>query len=156
LEEVKHLMTRVYETIPETIGKTPSFLLNHVTDGKGCEAIQKLEFQNPGGSVKERIYLSMITEAEKHGLISKKTTIIIPTGGKTGIGSAKGAAARGYHLVLTMPETMRLERRNLLRPYRAELVLVPSEKGMKGDVEKVEELVSTNQIAKDYLRNKLE
>jgi cysteine synthase A len=156
LEEVKHLMTVVYKIIPETIGKTPSFLLNHVIGGIGCEVIPKLEFQDPRGMVKDRVCLGMITEAAKHGLISKETTTMIPTGGKTGIGSAEDAAVRGYHLILTKPETMRLERRNFLRPYRAELVLVPSEKGMKGDVEKAEELVSTNQIAKDYLRNKLE
>lgn len=139
-------MTNVFTSILETIGKTPLVRINRLTSGlkctgSGCSIVGKIESRNPGGSVKDRICLSMIVEAEKQKLISPGTTTLIePTSGNTGIGLAMVAAVKGYHLILTMPETMSVERRNLLKAYGAHLVLTPGTEGMSGAIKKAEEL----------------
>lgn len=133
---------RVFSDVSKVIGSTPLVKLNRLTEGIKCTVLAKLESRNPGGSVKDRICLSMINEAEKQGLIKKDTVIIEPTSGNTGIGLAMMAAVRGYHVILTMPDTMSLERRNLLKAYGAELVLTPGAEGMRGAIKKAEGLVS--------------
>ncbi len=130
---------KIAENILEIIGKTPLVKINRMNDG-GAEIVVKLEKQNPAGSVKDRPALNMIEQAEKAGLINKDTVIIEPTSGNTGIGLALVCAIRGYRMILTMPETMSLERRKLLSAYGAELVLTEGAKGMQGAVEKAEEL----------------
>jgi cysteine synthase A len=133
-------MGRIYNNIVETIGRTPLVRLNKVTAGLPATILLKCEFFNPLGSVKDRIGLSMIEDAEKRGVLKKDTVIIEPTSGNTGIALAFVAAAKGYQLILTMPETMSLERRTLLALLGAKLVLTPGGEGMKGAIAKAEQL----------------
>ena len=135
-------MAKIYTNVLETIGKTPLIRLNKVTEGINATVVGKLESRNPGGSLKDRICYSMIAEAEKQGLLKPDATIIEPTSGNTGIGLAMVAAVKGYKLILTMPETMSIERRNLLKAYGAQLVLTPGPDGMSGAIKKAEELVA--------------
>jgi len=135
-------MQKIYNNVLETIGKTPLIKINQLTQGVNATVVAKLESRNPGGSVKDRICLSMIIEAEKQGLIKPGTTIIEPTSGNTGIGLAMVAAVKGYKLILTMPETMSIERRNLLKAYGAQLVLTPGPEGMGGAIKKADELAA--------------
>jgi cysteine synthase A len=137
-------MGRVYNDIVETIGRTPLVRLNKVTAGLSAELLLKCEFFNPLGSVKDRIGMAMIQDAERRGLLKADTVIIEPTSGNTGIALAFVAAARGYQLILTMPETMSLERRTLLAMLGAKLVLTPGTEGMKGAIAKAEQLAREN------------
>ncbi len=134
-------MGRIYDNITQTIGNTPLVRLKKICKDTKAEVVAKLESFNPLCSVKDRIGVAMIEEAERLGLIKEDTVIIEPTSGNTGIAIAFVCAQRGYKLILTMPDTMSLERRALLRIFGAELVLTPGEKGMRGAVEKAEELV---------------
>jgi cysteine synthase A len=133
-------MTGIYQDITATIGRTPLVRLNRITAGLGAEVVVKLEARNPGGSVKDRIGLAMIEAAEREGKIGPATTIIEPTSGNTGIALALVSAARGYKLILTMPETMSIERRKLLAAYGAENVLTPGSEGMPGAIRKADEM----------------
>jgi cysteine synthase A len=134
----------VKNSVLELIGNTPLVKLNSIAKDTGCNIYVKLESQNPGGSVKDRIGLSMILEAEKQGQINKNTVLIEPTSGNTGIGLALVCAVKGYKVILTMPESMSLERRRLLKAYGAELVLTPAKKGIPGAIKKAQELVAQN------------
>ena len=134
-------MTKIYNNIAELIGGTPLLKLQRVNDGY-AQILAKLESLNPGGSVKDRIGYSMIDEAEKQGLLNADSVIIEPTSGNTGIALAMVCAAKGYNLILTMPETMSIERRSLLKGYGAKLVLTPGSEGMKGAIRKAEELAA--------------
>src|SRR6266487_4243574 len=133
-------MGRIYNNIVETVGRTPLVRLNRVTAGVKATILLKCEFFNPLGSVKDRIGMSMIEEAEQRGILKKETVIIEPTSGNTGISLAFVAAARGYKLILTMPETMSLERRTLLAMLGAKLVLTPGTEGMKGAIARAEQI----------------
>src|SRR6516225_700717 len=135
-------MGRIYNNIVETVGRTPLVRLNKVTDGVAATLLLKCEFFNPLGGVKDRIGMSMIEDAERRGVIKQETVIIEPTSGNTGIALAFVAAAKGYQLVLTMPETMSLERRTLLAMLGAKLVLTPGTEGMKGAIAKAEQLAT--------------
>ena len=136
-------MSKIYKSLTELIGKTPLLELVNFNEKQGLEAtvLGKLEFFNPAGSIKDRIALAMIDDAEQKGLLKPGSVIIEPTSGNTGIGLAAVAAARGYRVILTMPETMSVERRNLLKAYGAELVLTEGVKGMKGAIERADELL---------------
>ena len=138
-------MSRIANDITELTGNTPLVRLRKVTDGAGAEVVAKLESFNPSASVKDRIGVAMIDAAEQGGLISADTIILEPTSGNTGIALAMVCAARGYRCVLTMPETMSIERRILLRAYGAELILTPGPEGMAGAIAKAEELAKTDQ-----------
>jgi cysteine synthase len=133
-------MGRIYNDIVETVGRTPLVRLNKVTAGVDATVLLKCEFFNPLGSVKDRIGMAMIEDAEKSGVLKKDTTIIEPTSGNTGIALAFVAAAKGYKIILTMPETMSLERRTLLAMLGAKLVLTPGTEGMKGAIARAEAL----------------
>lgn len=137
-------MSKIYKGVSELIGKTP--IIEAVNFEKAVEAdatiLAKLEYFNPAGSVKDRVALAMIEEAEKKGVLKKGATIIEPTSGNTGIGLAAVGVSKGYKVILTMPETMSIERRNLLKAYGAELVLTDGAKGMKGAIAKADELAS--------------
>jgi len=133
-------MGRIYNNIVETVGHTPLVKLNNVTAGLHATILLKCEFFNPLSSVKDRIGMAMIEDAEKRGVLTKNTTIIEPTSGNTGIALAFVAAAKGYKIILTMPETMSLERRTLLAMLGAKLVLTPGSEGMKGAIAKAEQL----------------
>ena len=133
-------MGRIYNDIVETVGRTPLVRLNKVTAGLPATILLKCEFFNPLGSVKDRIGMSMIEDAEKRGILTKDTIIIEPTSGNTGIALAFVAAARGYKIILTMPETMSIERRTLLAMLGAKLVLTPGTEGMKGAIARAEQL----------------
>lgn len=136
-------MGKIYENATELVGSTPLLKVNNYAEDQGiteATLLVKLEYFNPAGSVKDRIALAMIEDAEHKGVLKPGATIIEPTSGNTGIGLASVAAARGYHTILTLPETMSVERRNLLKAYGAELVLTEGSKGMKGAIEKAEEL----------------
>ena len=142
-------MSAIYDDITQTIGSTPLVRLNWITAGLHATVLAKLEFRNPLGSVKDRIGLAMITSAEEQGLINKDTLIVEPTSGNTGIALAFVCATKKYRLVLTMPETMSMERRKLLRHLGAELVLTPGNEGMKGAISRAKEIVS--QTANAYM-----
>ena len=139
-------MSKIYKTADELIGKTPLLELSHIENEYKLEAniIAKVEYFNPAGSVKDRIAKKMIDEAIKEGKINKDTVLIEPTSGNTGIGLASVAAAKGLKLIVTMPETMSVERRNIIKAYGAEIVLTEGVKGMKGAIEKA------NELAKEY------
>jgi cysteine synthase A len=142
-------MTRIADSLTELIGKTPLLKLNKVAAGVESDVVVKLESFNPGGSIKDRIGYFMIKDAEDKGLLRKNSVIIEPTSGNTGIGLALVAAVRGYRLILTMPDTFSIERRNLLKAYGAELVLTPGVEGMAGAIAKAEELAT--QIPNSFL-----
>jgi cysteine synthase A len=133
-------MARVANSIHELIGETPIVKLNRLVDDNSADVYLKLEFMNPGSSVKDRIALAMIEAAEKSGDLKAGDTIIEPTSGNTGIGLAMVAAAKGLKAIIVMPDTMSMERRNLLRAYGAELVLTPGSEGISGSIRKAEEL----------------
>lgn len=139
-------MSKIAKNITDLIGNTPLLELSNYNKSEGLYAhvIAKLEYFNPAGSVKDRIGFAMIKDAEDKGLINKDTLIIEPTSGNTGIALSFVAAARGYRVILTMPETMSIERRNLLKALGAELVLTPGSEGMKGAIKKAEELAAEN------------
>lgn len=136
---------KVYKKITDLIGKTPLLELTNYEEqnGVGAKIYAKLEYFNPAGSAKDRIARAMIDDAEKKGLLKENSVIIEPTSGNTGIGLAAVAASRGYRVILTMPETMSVERRNLLKAYGAEIVLTDGAKGMKGAIEKAQELAAS-------------
>lgn len=137
-------MSKLYSNVTELIGNTPLVKLNRVVPEDSAEVYVKLEYQNPGASVKDRIAISMIEVAEAEGKIKPGDTIVEPTSGNTGIGIAMVAAAKGYNAILVMPETMSLERRNLLKAYGAQLVLTPGAEGMKGAIKRAEEIQAEN------------
>ena len=135
-------MANIYTSADQLIGRTPLLELSHIEQAEGLEAkiLAKLEYFNPAGSVKDRIAKAMIDDAEKSGKLTPDSVIIEPTSGNTGIGLASVAAARGYRIIIVMPETMSVERRQLMKAYGAELVLTDGSKGMKGAIDKAEEL----------------
>lgn len=135
-------MTKIYQSILDTIGETPIVKLNQLVPENSAEVYLKLEFFNPGGSVKDRIALNMIVAAEKAGDLKPGDTIIEPTSGNTGVGLAMVGAAKGYPVIIVMPDTMSIERRKLIQAYGATLILTPGAEGMKGAIAKAQELAS--------------
>ncbi len=137
-------MEKIYDSLDELIGGTPLLRLRHVEEAEGLKArlIAKLEYFNPAGSVKDRIAKAMLDDAEKAGKLNKDSVIIEPTSGNTGIGLASVAASRGYRMILTMPETMSVERRRLMKAYGAEIALSPGSEGMKGAIALAEKIAS--------------
>jgi len=144
----------IYSNISVTIGSTPMVRLNRISEGLGVEILAKLEFFNPLGSVKDRIAASMIDAAEEEGFLNKKTLIVEPTSGNTGIALAFICAERNYRLCLTMPDTMSIERRKLLSHLGAELILTPGKNGMKGAIEKAKEILASENNT--YMPNQFE
>ncbi|RPI72359.1 MAG: pyridoxal-phosphate dependent enzyme, partial [Desulfobacteraceae bacterium] len=144
-------MKNIFDDITQTIGATPLVRLNWLTRGLGATILAKLEFKNPLGSVKDRIGLAMIAAAEEKGLLKSDTVIVEPTSGNTGIALAFVCAVKRYHLILTMPETMSLERRKLLKHLGADLVLTPGGEGMKGAIKRANEILADN--LKAYMPN---
>lgn len=144
-------MSKIYSSADQLIGKTPLLELTHIEKEYGLKAkiVAKLEYFNPAGSVKDRIAKAMIDKAESEGKLKDGSVIIEPTSGNTGIGLASVAAARGYRIIITMPETMSVERRQLIKAYGAEIVLTEGAKGMKGAIEKAEELA--NEIPNSFI-----
>lgn len=136
-------MSKIYTSIDQLIGNTPLLKLNRIIPEDAADVYVKLEFFNPAGSIKDRIALAMIEKAEAEGKLKPGDTIIEPTSGNTGIGLASVAAAKGYHLIIVMPETMSVERRKLMQGYGTELILTPGADGMKGSIAKAQELVDT-------------
>lgn len=132
---------KIAENITELIGRTPLVRINNITKGATASVVAKLEFFNPGGSVKDRIGLAMIEDAEKKGLLQPGGVIVEPTSGNTGLALAYVAVTKGYRVIITMPETMSIERRSLLELLGAEVILTPAEKGMSGSIEKAEEIL---------------
>ncbi|MGQ1946801.1 cysteine synthase A [Geofilum sp. OHC36d9] len=137
-------MSKIAQNVTELIGSTPLVKINKLVAAGGAEVVAKLESQNPAGSVKDRPAYAMIVAAEKEGKIDKDTVIVEPTSGNMGVGLALAAAVRGYRLILTMPESMSIERRKLLKKYGAELVLTPASGGMKSAIDKALELAKTH------------
>ncbi|MBI5445000.1 MAG: cysteine synthase A [Deltaproteobacteria bacterium] len=148
-------MAKIAENLTDLIGRTPLLGLRRVADGLKAQVVAKLESLNPGGSVKDRIGEAMIRDAEERGVLKKDSVVIEPTSGNTGIALAFVCAARGYRLILTRPETMSVERRNLLKAYGAELVLTPGAEGMKGAIRRAEELAAetANSFIPQQFRN---
>ncbi len=140
-------MSRIYDNVTELVGRTPIVKLNRLTEGAGATVAAKLEFYNPANSVKDRIGVAIVDAAEKSGELKPGGTIVEGTSGNTGIALAMVGAARGYKVILTMPETMSTERRVMLRAYGAEIVLTPGSEGMKGAVAKAEEIVANTENA---------
>lgn len=137
-------MTQIYHSITELIGQTPIVKLNHLVPEDSAEVYVKLEFFNPGGSVKDRIALSMIEKAERDGFLKPGDTIIEPTSGNTGIGLAMVGVAKGYKVIIVMPETMSIERRLLMKGYGAELLLTPGKDGISGSIKEAKRLAAEN------------
>lgn len=135
----------IYSSVLELVGNTPMVRLNGISDETGAEVIAKLEYFNPMSSVKDRLALAMVEDAEKKGLLKKGSVIVEPTSGNTGVGLALVCAVKSYKLILTMPDTMSIERRKLLKALGAQVFLTPGEKGMKGSVAKAMELVENNE-----------
>ena len=133
-------MSHIYNSITELVGKTPIVKLNRIVPEDAADVYIKLEAFNPGSSVKDRIALRMIEDAEKKGIIKPGDTIVEPTSGNTGIGLTWVGSAKGYKVIIVMPETMSIERRKIIRAYGAELVLTPGSEGMKGAIEKAKEI----------------
>ncbi|MHA7662929.1 cysteine synthase A [Mycolicibacterium sp. HS_4_1] len=148
-------MGKIYANVTELVGRTPLVRLNRLTEGAGAEVVAKLEFYNPANSVKDRIGVAIVDAAEKSGELKPGGTIVEATSGNTGIALALVGAARGYRVILTMPETMSLERRVMLRAYGAEIVLTPGAEGMAGAVAKAKQILSEtpNSVAADQFAN---